>query len=107
MRHNNVALMALSDEPNPTRFQKTLALNDWYLKGEDFDYPWGGIQMLGKADGEQLRGQGAALPRVGAPSSCRTRRSTMMAHHSVDFWLSSEDLPAPRQPGDHRRRTAP
>ena len=57
MRHNNVAMMALSKEPNPTRFQKTLALNDWYLKGEDTDYPWGGIQMLGKADGTQLRGK--------------------------------------------------
>ena len=41
--------------PNPTRFQKTLALNDWYLKGEDWDYPWGSIQMLGKSDGEQIR----------------------------------------------------
>ena len=57
MRHNNVAMMALSKEPNPTRFQKTLALNDWYLKGEDTDYPWGGIQMLGKSDGEQLKGK--------------------------------------------------
>ena len=57
MRHNNVAMMALSKEPNPTRFQKTLALNDWYLKGEDTDYPWGGIQMLGKSDGEQMRGK--------------------------------------------------
>ncbi len=26
MRHNNLALMAVSKEPNPTRFQKTLAL---------------------------------------------------------------------------------
>ena len=50
-------MMALSKEPNPTRFQKTLALNDWYLKGEDTDYPWGGIQMLGKSDGEQLKGK--------------------------------------------------
>ena len=33
MRHNNLALMALSKEPNPTRFQKTLALNDWYHEG--------------------------------------------------------------------------
>ena len=33
MRHNNLALMALSKEPNPTRLQKTLALNDWYHDG--------------------------------------------------------------------------
>ena len=40
-----------------TVFQKTLALNDFYFKGEDWEFPLGGIQMLGKADGEQLRGK--------------------------------------------------
>ena len=75
MRHNNVALMALSKDPNPTRFQKTLALNDWYLKGEDFDYPWGGIQMLGKADGEQLRGKAPHFLAWARQARARTRRS--------------------------------
>ena len=94
MRHNNVAMMALSKEPNPTRFQKTLALNEWYLKGEDTDYPWGGIQMLGKSDGEQLKGK---APHFLAWAARMTpeRPVQMMAHHSVDFWLSSEDLPHP------------
>ncbi|KJY19808.1 dehydrogenase, partial [Streptomyces sp. NRRL S-444] len=50
MRHNNLALMAVSEEPNGTRFQKTLALHDWYLGSDDWDYPLGGIQMLGKSD---------------------------------------------------------
>jgi choline dehydrogenase-like flavoprotein len=92
MRHNNVALMALSKEPNPTNFQKTLAMNDWYLKGEDWDYPWGGIQMLGKSDGEQLR---AKTPRFLAWGKGLVPASSleMIAHHGVDFWLSSEDLP--------------
>ena len=31
MRHNNSAFMAISRSPNPTRFQKTLALNDFYF----------------------------------------------------------------------------
>src|SRR6476660_8130619 len=44
MRHNNLALMAVSREPNPTLFQKTLALHDWYLGSDDWDYPMGGIQ---------------------------------------------------------------
>ena len=105
MRHNNVAMMALSNEPNPTRFQKTLALNDWYLKGEDSDYPWGGIQMLGKSDGEQLRGKAPHFLAWGAKLVPESPLD-LVAHHSVDFWLSSEDLPAPRQPGQHRRRTA-
>ena len=55
MRHNNLALMAVSEEPNPTQFQKTLAVNDWYSGSDDWDYPLGGIQMLGKSDAEQVR----------------------------------------------------
>src|SRR5690606_159097 len=39
MRHNNLAVMAVSKEPNPTRFQKTLALNDWYSASADWVYP--------------------------------------------------------------------
>jgi choline dehydrogenase-like flavoprotein len=94
MRHNNLALMALSKEPNPTRLQKTLALNEWYLKGDDWDYPMGGIQMLGKSDGEQLRGK---APHFLAWGAKLVPGSTLqdVARHSVDFWLSSEDLPRP------------
>jgi choline dehydrogenase-like flavoprotein len=94
MRHNNVALMALSREPNATRFQKTLALNHWYLKGEDSDYPWGGIQMLGKADGEQLKGKAPHF-LAWAAKLAPDRPVAELARHSVDFWLSSEDLPHP------------
>jgi choline dehydrogenase-like flavoprotein len=92
MRHNNVAVMALSRTPNPTRLQKTLALNDWYLKGEDWDYPWGGIQMLGKSDGEQLR---AMAPHFVAWGAKLTPGGLLedIARHGVDFWMSSEDLP--------------
>jgi choline dehydrogenase-like flavoprotein len=94
MRHNNVAVMALSRTPNPTRLQKTLALNDWYLKGEDWDYPWGGIQMLGKSDGEQLR---AMAPHFLAWGAKLTPEGILedVARHGVDFWMSSEDLPRP------------
>ena len=94
MRHNNVAMMALSKEPNPTRFQKTLALNDWYISGADTEYPWGGIQMLGKSDGEQLRGKAPHWLAWGAHLAPKFSLETM-ALHSLDFWLSSEDLPHP------------
>jgi choline dehydrogenase-like flavoprotein len=92
MRHNNVALMALSREPNPTQFQKTLALNDWYLKGDDWDYPWGGIQMLGKSDGDMVRSKAPHWLAWGAKLA-PARSLELVAHHGVDFWLSSEDLP--------------
>ncbi|MDX2676975.1 GMC family oxidoreductase [Streptomyces soliscabiei] len=91
MRHNNLALMAVSKEPNPTRFQKTLALNDWYLGADDWEYPLGGIQMLGKSDSDQIHGEaprwaGAAMPDM---------PFEVLAHHAVDFWLCGEDLPLP------------
>jgi choline dehydrogenase-like flavoprotein len=91
MRHNNLALMAVSKEPNPTRFQKTLALNDWYFGSDDWDYPLGGIQMLGKSDGEQIR---ANAPRWAGRVSPEMPFE-VLAHHAVDFWLCGEDLPDP------------
>jgi choline dehydrogenase-like flavoprotein len=91
MRHNNVALMAVSLEPNPTRFQKTLAMNDWYLGSEDWEFPLGGMQMLGKSDHEEIRAQ---APRwAGKPSP--DMPFEVLAHHAVDFWLCGEDLPQP------------
>jgi choline dehydrogenase-like flavoprotein len=88
MRHNNLALIAFSREPNPTVFQKTLALNDFYGPGEHWEYPMGNIQMLGKSDAWQIKG---AAPRgLGwAPSAPYGE----VARHSIDFWLSGEDLP--------------
>jgi choline dehydrogenase-like flavoprotein len=88
MRHNNLALIALSREANPTVFQKTLALNDFYGAGEHWQYPMGNIQMLGKSDTWQIKG---AAPRgLGAAPS---RPFGEVARRSLDFWLSSEDLP--------------
>ena len=73
---------------NPTVFQKTLALNDFYGPGEHWQYPMGHIQMLGKSDDWQIKG---AAPRgLGwAPSAPYGE----VAKHSIDFWLSSEDIP--------------
>ncbi|HEY6312820.1 MAG TPA: GMC family oxidoreductase [Streptosporangiaceae bacterium] len=88
MRHNNLALIAFSREPNPTVFQKTLALNDFYGPGEHWQYPVGHVQMLGKSDDWQIKG--AAPHDLGwAPPAPYGD----VAKHSIDFWLSSEDLP--------------
>ena len=87
MCHNNSALLALSTRPNPTSFQKTLGLNDFYFRSNDWDYPLGHLQMLGKSDLEQLRS--------GAPSFAPGMALDAMAKHSIDFWLTSEDLPDP------------
>jgi hypothetical protein len=90
MRHNNSAFMAISKTPNPTVFQKTLGLNDFYFRSDDWDFPLGCIQMLGKTDGEMLKGE-APDWAVWKPEFAMD----YMAEHSIDFWLQSEDLPEP------------
>ncbi|MFZ0901255.1 MAG: GMC family oxidoreductase [Candidatus Sulfotelmatobacter sp.] len=90
MRHNNSAFMAISKSPNLTVFQKTLGLNDFYFRSDDWEYPLGGIQMLGKTDGEMLKGE-APEWAVWKPEFALD----YMAQHSIDFWVQSEDLPHP------------
>ncbi|HVA36538.1 MAG TPA: GMC family oxidoreductase [Candidatus Dormibacteraeota bacterium] len=89
MCHNNSAVLAISpSERNPTVFQKTIGVNDFYLDSgdPDFPYPLGHIQLLGKATGGVLEAQ---RPRVPAPVL------RWMAAHSVDWWITTEDLARP------------
>jgi choline dehydrogenase-like flavoprotein len=90
MFHNSQAVLALSKEPNPTIFQKTLGLNDFYLAGEEFSYPLGNIQMVGKSQAPMFRGEKPIETKL-APEWTLER----IAEHAVDFWLSTEDLPRP------------
>ncbi len=87
MGHTNSVLMAVSKCPNPTVFQKTLSLNDYYFGGPGFDYPMGHISFVGKLDGATLK--------AGAPAFAPGFTLDLMANHSIDFWLTSEDLPDP------------
>jgi len=87
MGHVNSVLMAVSKCPNPTIFQKTLGLNDFYFGADDWDYPMGHISFVGKLDRDTLRG--------GAPAIAPGFTLELMARHSLDFWLTSEDLPDP------------
>ena len=87
MGHVNSVLMALSKCPNPTIFQKSLSLNDFYFGTSGWNYPMGHISFVGKLDGETLRG--------GAPAVAPGWTLDLMAKHSLDFWLTSEDLPDP------------
>jgi choline dehydrogenase-like flavoprotein len=90
MFHNSQAVLAVSLEPNPTIFQKTIALNDFYFGMDGFEYPMGNIQMIGKSLGPMYRGakpiETALLP-MGLLDN--------LARHAVDFWLTTEDLPDP------------
>jgi len=91
MRHNQSILMALMRQPNDTVFQKTLAVSDYYFGADDWSYPLGLIQMCATSHGAQIRGEILPawldwVPKIPFEA---------MARHSMDFWLSSEDLPHP------------
>ena len=87
MGHINSVLMAVSRCPNPTIFQKTLGVNDFYLGSSDWPYPMGHISFVGKLDGVALS--------AGAPALDPGLTLVLMGKHSLDFWLTSEDLPDP------------
>ena len=91
MRHNNSAFMAISRKPNDTVFQKTFALNDFYFGADDYEFPLGCIQTIGKSHGPQVEGE--ALPAFlgGFPGW----PFEQLARHSIDFWVMTEDLPRP------------
>ncbi len=87
MRHLNGAMLSLTTKPNRTVFQKTLAMNDYYWGEDGFPFPMGHIQLLGKTD------QG--IIGADAPFFAPNLVLNQMAKHSVDWWLTAEDLPHP------------
>jgi choline dehydrogenase-like flavoprotein len=87
MGHVNSVLMSVSRCPNPTVFQKTLSVNDWYLGDAEFPFPMGHVSFVGKLDAVALR--------AGAPALAPGFALEAMARHSLDFWLTTEDLPDP------------
>ena len=87
MVHNNTAMMAVNPLlPNPTVFQKTAAINDFYFKGPGFNYPMGNIQLLGKLQAGMLAASKPFMPKSVLQA---------MSNRSVDWWVMSEDLPDP------------
>ena len=87
MAHINSGVIAISQTPNTTKFQKTLGVNDYYWGADDSALPLGHIQMLAKSDRHILR--------EGAPWFAPKMALDYLAKHAIDFWLTSEDLPHP------------
>jgi choline dehydrogenase-like flavoprotein len=90
MFHNSKAVVAIGKEPNDTVFQKTLSVNDFYLRGDEREWPLGNIQLLGKSNAEAMRGEEPHLTKL-----VPTFSLDEVATHAVDFWLTTEDLPKP------------
>jgi choline dehydrogenase-like flavoprotein len=87
MCHNHSAVFAVSKAFNPTRFPKTLAINDYYHRSSDWEFPLGHIQLLGKIHKEMILAE-ALKPIPKFPTE-------YIADHGVGWWLISEDLPDP------------
>lgn len=86
MVHNNSIMVAINPfRRNRVTFQKTLYVNDHYLRGTaDHPYPLGHVQLIGKLQGAMIKGQRPYLPMWALNAA--TRRS-------IDWWLFSEDIP--------------
>ena len=87
MKHNSTAMVGVSTKPNPTIFQKTLAVNDFYWGDNEFSFPMGHIQLLGKSNKGQLSGD--------APFFTPGFVLGEMVTHSIDWWMTGEDLADP------------
>ncbi len=90
MKHQNGAIVGISSKPNPSKFQKTFGINDFYWGEEGFEHPMGHIQLLGKVNQDMMA--------MDAPKFAPGKFLDEMASHSVDWWLTAEDLP------DHNNR---
>ena len=87
MKHNSTAMIGVSTKPNPTIFQKTLAVNDFYWGDDEFKFPMGHIQLLGKSNKGQISGD--------APFFTPGFVLGEMVTHSIDWWMTGEDLAYP------------
>ena len=61
MCHTNSVMLALSKCENPTVFQKTFGLNDFYFASKEWDFPMGHISFVGKSDADILA---AGAPKI-------------------------------------------
>ena len=87
MCHRNSVCVAVDPRRvNATAFQKTIGINDFYeASGDaDFPYPLGHVQNLGKLTPEVLEAQKVHWPE---------ELAKLVARHSLDWWLTTEDLP--------------
>ncbi len=87
MFHLNSVMISVSASVNPTKYEKTLAINDYYFNAPDSELPLGHIQLLGNVKKEMLA--------EGTPFFAPNFALEFLANHSVGWWLTTEDLPDP------------
>lgn len=85
MVHNSTFMIAVDPRrTNKVKFQKTLAINDWYSASPRNAFPLGNVQMLGKIREPMISPMRPWIPKI---------VSRFITGHSVDLYLTSEDIP--------------
>src|SRR5207249_28624 len=85
MKHVLGSLVGVSTlKAKPSKFQRTMAINDFYWGEPGYEFPMGNIQLMGKTVIEGLRGYEDRY----APLTIEE-----VAKNSIDWWLTTEDLP--------------
>ena len=85
MQHTCTLLMAIAPlRRNTTKFQKTLAVNDYYFGESGYRYPMGGLQTIGKID--------AAMLATGSRRFVPRSLLAQLAARSTDWLVMSEDI---------------
>ncbi|MDF5731094.1 MAG: GMC family oxidoreductase [Rhizonema sp. PD38] len=94
MKHQAISLLSLHAEPNRAKFQKTIAVNDFYWGEPDFPYPMGMVQNSGNVVADKIP---AEAPPLLAPLAKLVPGFGLhqIAERSVGWWLQTEDLPDP------------
>lgn len=87
MCHVNTMFLTVSRDKNPTRFNKSFGLNDFYFGDKDWEYPMGHVSMMSAID--------ASILKLGAPRLAPGMTLEIMANHTLPFWMTTEDLPRP------------
>ncbi len=87
MCHQNGCFVAVTQDENPSQFQKHFAIVDYYHAGAGTPFPLGTIQLMGKPDRGTLEWlRGGKLPGVAIEE---------IERRTIDFFLTAEDLPDP------------
>jgi choline dehydrogenase-like flavoprotein len=90
MAHLSTMIGGFMPPRHDTTFQKTVAVNDFYLRGPDTDYPLGQIQSQGRSN--------AVIVKAGGPRMARWIPSwafDIWFSRSVEWLAMTEDLPSP------------
>jgi choline dehydrogenase-like flavoprotein len=85
MYHLLGAMVAVSSKPNPTVFEKTVGLNDFYWGEPGYAYPMGNVQSTGQILPEMLE------DLFKEPPAGMTWQQ--MFENSTDWWFMTEDVP--------------